>query len=166
MRAHEEVEKNIGHRLEELIQSLFVIRDSLELVRKGERHQLIPLYGQLRALLCDKSQTKNKPLLRSLAESVDVSLDVHCMPGVDDPRFPEELRESLVFHLSGFPVTLRRQLPAQITVALEDFIERDILHYKERRYSVRNIIDWFANQAGGAHFSLRAPRDFLALLHV
>ena len=72
--------KTIGDRVIELTKALQVIRDSLNLIRQGKTYQIIPLCGQLRALLTDKSQSKkNKPLLVDLAVLLQKRLSVFAM---------------------------------------------------------------------------------------
>lgn len=53
---YEPIPKFLGDRIQELLQALQVIRDSIEAVRQGKLHQIIPVYGQLRALLSEKSK--------------------------------------------------------------------------------------------------------------
>jgi hypothetical protein len=54
------VPKDLGYRVLELLGSLQVIQDSLQLVRAGRVHQLIPVYGQLRAILRERSRGSNR----------------------------------------------------------------------------------------------------------
>lgn len=138
-----------------------MIGDSLEAVRLGKLHQIIPLYGQLRALLSEKSKG-NRPLLLDIAKEIGFGLEVYCMADVGE--LPEELREGLLLHLSGFPVTLEQELPSQSLVSVEGFLNQEILAYKERPYLAKDIITFFANKAGGAHYSPDLPQDFAQLL--
>ena len=64
---YQPIPKPLGFRIQELMQSLQVIRDSLGAVRQGRLHQIIPVYGQLRALLSEKSKG-NHPLLLDIAK--------------------------------------------------------------------------------------------------
>ena len=142
--------------------------DSLEAVRQGRLYQLIPLYGQLRALLTEKSKG-NQPLLLTISEEIGMELNLYCMSDVEDKDLPSEFKQDLVLHLSGFPVAIEQELPGQHIIKLEDFLNREILffkgrEYREGKYSVEEIIRFFANRAGGAHFSPDLPKDFAQLL--
>jgi hypothetical protein len=165
---YQKIRKPLLYRIQELIQSLQVMSDSLEAVKQGRLYQLIPLYGQLRALLSEKSKD-NQPLLLTIAEEIGMQLNLYCMSDVNDKDFPSELIQNLVLHLSGFPVSIEQELPGQHIIKLEDFLNRKILffkgrEYREGKYSVEEIITFFANKAGGAHFSPDLPKDFAQLL--
>jgi len=155
------VAKPFGNRIQELIQSIQVIRDSLEAVRQGKLHQLIPVYGQLRALSSEKSKG-NHPLLLNIARELNLSLEFYCMPGAAD--LPAQLKKNLLLHVSGFPLTLEQELPAQTLITVEKFLNREIVVFKERPYLAKDIIAFFANKAGGAHYSPDLPQDFAQLL--
>ena len=163
-----DIPKPLTYRIQELIQSLQVVGDSVEAVQQRRLYQLIPLYGQLRALLCEKSKS-NQPLLLTIAREIGMQLSLYCMPDVNDKNVPLGFKEDLVLHLSGFPVSIEKELPGQHIVKLEDFLNRKILFFKGRehregKYSVGEIITFFANKAGGAHFSPDLPKDFAQLL--
>jgi len=168
MSKYQGIPKPLGYRIQELIQSLQVMSDSLEAVQQGRLYQLIPLYGQLRALLSEKSK-HNQPLLLTIAEEIGMQLNLYCMPDVDDKDFPSEFKQDLFLHLSGFPASIEQELPGQHIIKLEDFLNRKILffkgrEYREGKYSIKEIITFFANKAGGAHFSSDLPKDFAQLL--
>lgn len=162
-RPYREIGKPFATRTVELVRALQLIRDSLLHLRAGQVRHLASLSGQLRALLTDRS-AKTEPLLLSVAEALGKPLHIYCMPGVNDPNFPAELKNDLVLHVSGFPITFSRQYPAQIETSFPDMLDREIVFFKGNRYTARTIIDWYANKAGGAHYATRIPEDFAALL--
>lgn len=162
-RPYRELGKPFAVRTVELLQGLQLIADSLQKVREGEIRYLTVLSGQLRSLVAERSKGE-VPLLLDVAEKFGKDLTVHCMPGVDDPTFPEGLRKDLVLHVAGFPVTLERQFPAQREMRLPEFLDEDLILFRGANYSARNIIEWYANKAGGAHYSSRIPEDFAALI--
>jgi hypothetical protein len=163
MRRYRPVPKPLGDRVVELVQSLQVIRDSLDGVSKGRLHQFIPLYGQLRALLSEKSKG-NRPLLLDLAAEVGVNLELFCMPGIDAPGLPDSIKDKLILHLSGLPVSVEQEHPNQRAVGINEFLDLKLVLYHGRTYTPRDIIAWFANKAGGAHYSPDLPNDFSELL--
>jgi len=159
---YEPVPKPIGLRLQELAQGLQVIHDSLQAIKEGKLYQFVPLYGQLRALLSKRGQD---PLLLSLADEIGFELQVFRVPeasrelshvGIDN--------EDTTFSLEGFPVTREQEIDEQVSVPLSDFLEEDLIGYKERGYSPERIIRFFANKAGGAHYDTGFPEHFADML--
>jgi hypothetical protein len=157
------VAKSLAFRLLELVRALQVIADSLKSVQEGRVHHLASLSGQLRALLTERSK-QAEPLLLSVAKIFGDSLDIYCMPDVDDPTFPAELRKKTLLHVAGFPITTRQQFPAQRKLAFSSFLDQPIILYKGNKYTSRKLIEWYANWAGGAHYSRHFPEDFAELL--
>jgi len=157
---YNEIEKTLGWRISELIQSLLVLRDANCGCRNGMDHQLIPLSGQLRAILTDKTQ--KKPLFLDLSKLMEKELQIYVMPDTKESDIP--VKEGLILRISGFPVSLRKQLPYQQQMSIETFLDKKNALIKGKHWSVREIIDWFANKAGGAHFDPAMPLDFVQLL--
>jgi hypothetical protein len=157
------IPKPLGLRIQELLQSLQVVHDATAAARSGKLYHLLPLYGQMRTLLTERSKG-NQPLLLDLASIVGQELRLYTMHGADDPKFPEGLQQGLVLHLAGFPVSLRPELPAQIEMALADFVDQKIVLYKGVHYTARDIIELLANKAGGSHFPASYPEDFAELM--
>jgi hypothetical protein len=158
------IPKPLGLRIIELLHSLQVIRDSIEGVRQGKPYQFLPLYGQMRSLLTERSKG-NEPLLVDLARIIGHEMRLYMMPATDDPSIPEILKRSdLVLHLAGFPLALRSELPAHREVSLEDFLNAKILAYKGAEYTAREVIELLANTAGGAHFAPKLSQDFAELM--
>ena len=162
-RPYRELGKPFAVRTVELLQGLQLIADSLYRIREGEIRYLTVLSGQLRSLVAERSKGE-VPLLLHVAEKFGATLEIYCMPGIDDPGFPSELRKDLVLHVAGFPVTLQRQLEAQRKLRLQEFLDLKLIQFKGNVYSPRAIIEWYANKAGGSHYSSKIPEDFAALL--
>lgn len=159
MKEYREVKKPFSHRLLELSQSLSVIRDSLELLRKGKTHQIIPLAGQLRSLLVEKSK-RNKSLLLIVARELKEDLSIFVMRELDN-ELP-----GLVFSMSGFPVSLEKELPGQEKLTIEVFLDRSVITIGSNSYSMKDIIGFYANKAGGSHYAPDMPQDFVELLTI
>jgi hypothetical protein len=70
----------------------------------------------------------------------------------------------MVLHVSGFPMTPQRQFAAQHELTFPELLDREVIFYRGNTYNVRKIIEWYANWAGGAHYSRQLPEDFAALL--
>jgi len=147
----------------ELVRALQIIAYSFQAVRASRIHQLTPLSGQLRALLTERTRRAD-PLLFELANLLSQPLDVYVMPGTDDLALPDTLQQDAMLQLSGLPVTLKQELPAQRKMDLKSFLQHPILKYKGQHYTAKTVIEWFANWTGGAHYSRLIPADFLELL--
>ncbi len=92
---HQVISKPFGYRVQELIQSLLVVRDSLRGAREGQLRQLIPLYGQLRSLLTERAKG-TKPLLQEVAAVTGRSTDIYAMPDIDSSGLPAHLQKKLI----------------------------------------------------------------------
>lgn len=160
-RKHIQIEKPFADRMVELVRALQLIQDSLVHLRAGHVRHLVTLSGQLRALLVDRSA---KPLLLTVADILGKNLVVHCMPGVDKSSVPEHLKNGIVLHIAGFPITLHRQYPQQIELSFLGLLKQNILFYKGSLYTAETIIEWYANKAGGAHYATSIPADIMPFL--
>ncbi len=158
------IPKSLVRIIHELTQSLLVIRDSLLLVKQGNPHQIIPLFGQLRALLTDTSKIHhNKPLLFHISDILNFPLNFYFMPSDNDPP---PFKDSLLYYMSGFPLSLNKELIHQQYISLTDFLDVNIVEYKKNSYTPRDFINWFANKAGGAHYATDIPKVFAELLSI
>jgi hypothetical protein len=162
-RPYREIGKPFALRTLELLRALQLIRDAIGAIRGGRVYQLVSLSGQLRALLTERTR-KADPLLLEMAKALGRSLEIHCMPDVNDPAFPEDLRNGLLLHVSGFPITARRQYEAQVRLEYSQLLNHEIVLFRGKKYTIGDVIDWYANWAGGAHYSRNLPEDFAELL--
>jgi hypothetical protein len=160
---YQPIRKPLGLRVQELIDSLQVMRDSLDAIRQGKGYQLLPLSGQLRALLYAKRKT-NKPLLLDLADQLGRELQVYHMPGVEQPLPPE--LPTPVHRLAGFPFTLQQELPKQTACSLVELLDLKIVEHNGKSYTALDLIKFYANKAGGAHFAPAIESEYAELLSV
>ncbi len=147
--------------MDELLQSLQVIRDSLAGITTGRAHQVIPLSGQLRALLLEK-RADSHALLIHATKQLGLSPTVFRMDGVDVGLPPEV--PTPIFHLAGPPFSLRQEIPGQKEVALSALPAHDLIEFDGTRLSIKELIEFFANYSGGAHYSKRLPKPFARIL--
>lgn len=157
---HSELQKSFAVRLVELARGLQVVSDAVLALRAGRAHQVIPLSGQLRALLTDTTKHAG-PLLLDIAAHFGETIEVFLMPEVGD--LPQVLQRTVTMHIAGFPISLHRQLPSQRRVTIEEFLNHRLLRHGETSFSVRTVIDWYANRAGGAHYSRSLPAALATL---
>lgn len=162
-RPYQEVDKPFSVRILELVRSLQLIADAIRYVQEGKSHYLIPLSGQLRALLTERSRSTD-PLLLYVAGKLQQELHVYCTPDVNDPHFPQILREDVELVACGVLVTLEQQELTQVRMTFSEVLDRELIIFRGSRYTARTIIEWYANKAGGAHYASRLPEDFADLL--
>ena len=156
------IPKSIGLQLQELAHGLQVIRDSLQAIEQGQLYQFVPLYGQLRALL---TQKEDNPLLFTLADELEQNLQVFRAPSSRQKLEKLGLSdENISFLLEGFPVTLEQKTDEQVAVSLREFLESDIITYKEKGYSLDWVIRRLANKAGGAHYDTEFRKHLAEML--
>jgi hypothetical protein len=162
-RVRNEVKKSVADRMIELINALQLIYDSLKQIRQGRMRYLIPLSGQLRSVISEKSGNAD-PLLFHVAKLLEQDLHMYCMPDVLDDSFPEDLREGMLLHVSGLPITSERQFAAQMELTFDQILDREFIMFENKNYTPRAVIKLYANKAGGAHYPPSLPRDFASLL--
>ncbi len=140
-----------------------MIRDSLDAVRSGKDYQIIPLSGQLRALLTDRTRHA-KPLLIDLAKEFDRPLNVYSTTGVDDAPINPKIANNVLLRFTGIYFSVTRELPEQFAITIEDALKRNVVNYQGSRHTLQEVIDFFANRAGGAHYSKIFPKEIGELL--
>jgi hypothetical protein len=153
--------KSVSDRMKELMRALMVLRDAVQLVERGERHHMLPVFGLLRSLLAEKSRS-NKPLLLDLASLLGKELYLYAFPGTDKDQFPT-LSAPPVLRVGGLPVSLFQTNPHQLRLSVDEFLTQRMLVYNDRHYTRAEVIKMFAEKAGGAHFPERVPADFSAI---
>lgn len=159
----EHVEVPLWRRVDHLLQSLLLLRDGVRMAREGHVHHIATLSGQLRALLTDRSKGA-KGLLFEIAPLLGWDLTIYAMRGAaDDPRFPAELRADLVF-ASTSAFSLHRQFPGQEAIALDAALDFTVITAGDIAVRMRDVINWYADKAGGAHYARRVERRVAVLL--
>jgi hypothetical protein len=155
-----QVEKPLGFLILELLQSLQVMRDSIGIVRHGGLHQVIPLSGQLRAVLLE-SRRDAHALLLEVAARLNASPTIFVMHGTDDPLPPSVPEPEFIF--SGFPMSVEREISTQTEIPLGGLPAHKVLFYEGKHYSFKEVVEFYANRSGGAHYSKSLPETFARL---
>lgn len=165
------VKKTQGERELELLDSLKIIRDALNGIKEGKQHLFIPLCGQLRALLYDgrikpdgsKNKNGNVPLLISIAEKIGYDTKVYSYPDVDKSEFP--FSESLESFYIRPELSLYRKNPMQKEFSIKDWLNIKILESirRKKEYTIIEVIKFYADKAGGAHYDPKISEDFAEL---
>ncbi len=127
-------------------------------MRAGKDYQIVPLSGQLRALLTDRTRHA-KPLLLDLAKQFDHSLSVYATTDVDNAPITPKIADDVLLRFTGIYFSLTRELPEQFQITIEQALERNVVNYQGSRHTLEEVIEFFANRAGGAHYSKIFPRE-------
>jgi hypothetical protein len=149
------IQKPLGRRVVELLQSLQIVRDCLGAVREGRDYQLVPLFGQMRALLAEKS-ADSAPLLVDLATILNQELRLYAFPGVDADGFPR-LEVDVALRVGGLPVSYHRIELSQRHLTLDEFLSQKIVEMRGRTFTRAEVIKMLAEKAGGAHYAKKVP---------
>ncbi len=157
------VQKTTLQRLTELLNAVQVIRDSLEAMRAGKDYQIIPLSGQLRALLTDRTRHA-KPLLLDLAKQFDRPLSVYSTTDVDNAPVNPKIANDVLLRFTGIYFSLTRELPEQFSITIEAALKRNVVNFQGSRHTLEEVVEFFANRAGGAHYSKISPKEIGELL--
>lgn len=147
------VYKPLGMRISELTQSLLVMRDCISLVRQGKLHHFLPLYGQLRLLLTEKS-SNNEPLLLVVSRGLGITLTVGFTSLSNQDTLEGTIAIWVPLDLNIEPTILDNLL------TIDEFLDSPALYFDGKLYSSRELIRSFAVNQGGAHFLASTPSDF------
>ena len=144
-------------RINELTQSLLVVRDCMDLVGVGKLHHFLPLYGQLRLLLTEKSSS-NEPLLLAVSKGLRMSLKVGFTP-IDHQDMPENTV------IVWAPLNLKIDLHTlDNLLTIDEFLDSPAAYFDGKIYTPRELIRSFAVNQGGAHFSVSMPSNFASMV--
>ena len=125
--------------------------DNGEISMKGNYYQISVIYGQLRSLLTENSK-KLTPLLFEVAKSLNSELEIFHIPDTFEKELPH-LTEGMIFRMFSTSPSIDKLLPRHNRIKMSDYLKIDLLTYKERKFTVKKIIEELANKYGGAHYS-------------
>jgi len=148
-------------RLSELACSLQIINDSYQLIEKGKSYQFIPIYGQLRSILTEKSKNQ-KPLLFEIADLFHEKLDLFYVPFED---LPDNLPKA-DFHFISPEISCEKIDKNQIPISLKNFLTEEIILLNSRKYKVDYVINALANKFGGSHYASKIEKEIAQLFYL
>lgn len=154
------LEKPLVIRLPELAQSLQIINDSYDLISNGKEYQFIPIYGQLRSLLTEKSKNQT-PLLFELADKFNEKLELFYIPFED---LPEDLPK-VDYHYMSPEISCEKKEKNQIIIEFKDFLMCDIILLNSRKYKINFVINALANKFGGSHYASKIEQEIAELFY-
>ena len=157
------VPKTQQQRLEELRQALVVIQQGLRVTAETkELAHLLPIVGQLRALLVSGGQT---PLLLDLAGQMDLPLEFYSIPldFLDNEEMAQILGPTRI-QWSGDSIRARPQGPPfHQKVTMAQWLSSTQLVVKGMKVSGETLLKLVANKLGGAHYDLGLPPELASI---
>lgn len=154
------IKKPLILRLSELACSLQIINDCYTLIDNGKLYQFIPVYGQLRSILTEKSK-KQRPLLFEIAELFKEELKLYYKPYEE---LPDYLADS-VFHFLSPEISLEKEDSKQIPICLEEFLSKEVLLLNSKLYNMEFVINALANKFGGSHYASKVEKEAAQLFY-
>ena len=161
------INKSNIEKLIEFFNAVRIIYDARGLINSGKYYQIATLYGQLRALLTDKTKEKKKepkPLF-DIASILGKELNIYYMPNTIEQDLPF-IQEGMLLHVHSLPISLEKQLPNQVQILLEEYLETNIITFKGKNYKTSEIINSLSNKFGGSHYDTKVPRDLVELASI
>ncbi len=158
-----EIEKTNLEKIIEFFHAIRIVGDARKLISEGRYYHITSIYGQLRALLTDKTKEHRKepkPIFE-IASLLGEDLNIYYLPDTLEQKLPEQ--ERLVLYVSSLPISLKKQTPNQKQISLEDYLNLDIVRYKDKRLKAGDIVNAMSNKYGGAHYDSKVP-EYLAQL--
>ncbi|WPP51380.1 hypothetical protein [Catalinimonas niigatensis] len=160
-----EQNKNISKssiaRLIEFFHAIRIVFDSKQLINKGKYYQVTTIYGQLRALLTDKTKERNKekrPLFE-IASLLGEEIKIFYTPSTIEEDMPN-FAENIVLHVSSLPISIKKQSSKQVEIKLEEYLNVEIVKYKGKSLKTSEIINALSDKYGGSHYDTKVP-DYL-----
>lgn len=140
------IHKDTLTRFSELFQATLLLYDFLIKLKEGNIFYVHPLYGQLRAILTDKS--RGAPLLFDLAKKLNFELSVFVIPPSSDDD------DGLVLSYSNLSLSITKDTLSHKRISLQEFIDKlTFLKIDKTKFTNEKFIEFIANNLGGAHYS-------------
>ncbi len=140
----------------DLFHSLRIVKDSLEMMKKGHFYQLSIIYTQLRVLLTDKSSKGVSPLLPLISDYFNGDLDFYYRKTVP-------ISESAHFEYMNHELSLKKISDNHTNIHINDYLNETAIIVEGRQIKVKELIGHLANSYGGAHYSSKFPEYLLKL---
>lgn len=140
----------------DLFHSLRIVKDSLEMMKKGHFYQLSIIYTQLRILLTDKSSKGVTPLLALVSDYFNGDLNFYYKKTVP-------ILEGVDFEYMNHELSLEKKSDKHIKGHINDYLNETALIVEGHQIKVKELIGHLANSYGGAHYSSKFPEYLLKL---
>jgi len=155
------VKKSNLDKFKEFFHAVRIIFDSTKLINEGKYYQITVLYGQLRALLTDKTKERSKELkpLFEIANLLGEDIKIFYMPA----NLPPSLKEGVFLEVSSLPLSLKKLLSNQEEITLSDYLNVEVVEYKGYKLKAHEIINALSDKYGGSHYDTKVPLYLMEL---
>ena len=158
-----DIPKTPKQRLEELRQALVVIEHGIqETAATQELAHLLPVVGQLRALLVSSGQT---PLLLDLARQMDFPLDFYSIPldFLDNEEMAKILGPTRIQWSGDSIRSTPEGPPFHQKVTMAHWLSSTQLVVRGTKVSGEQLLKLVANKLGGAHYDPELPPELASI---
>ncbi|MBT3209353.1 MAG: hypothetical protein HN704_12865 [Bacteroidetes bacterium] len=142
--------KGLLTRFVELYTSINILKDLIKQIDNGKSYLIIPIIGQLRSLLCEKS-SKSKSLLIDIAEILDYQTEFYF---IEQNIITIDSAKGLVFGVTPPILSVEKQDFNQKKTNLDEYLKKELIQIETKYYSIEDLIKLFSNKLGGSHYSL------------
>lgn len=139
--------KSTGVRYTELLNSMFIVKDCLELIKSGKDYHISTISVQLRGTFLD-SEGDNEPLFFEVMKNLGLVPNLYIIP---EERFQKISEGSLFYFHIHYP-TLSPTGENTKMIRLKDWFELPILKKDKREVSAKQLIKIISDRFGGAHY--------------
>jgi hypothetical protein len=155
------MKKSTGRQYIELFYSLQIINDSLSLISLGKKYHVIPIAGQLRAILIKDKQTP-VPLYYAIQKILEVKQCIYLS------TIPEKIKISkdCECYFNVMNVSLERDKLHYQKEDIGKWLQYCIVETPQKSFTIEEVIKIVANKNGGAHYNEEISNDAVLLYTV
>ena len=152
------MKKSTGRQYIELFYSLQIINDSLSLISLGKKYHVIPIAGQLRAILIKDKQTP-VPLYYAIQKILEVKQYIYLS------TIPEKIKISkdCECYFNVMNVSLERDKLHYQKEDIGKWLQYCIVETPQKSFTIEEVIKIVANKNGGAHYNEEISNDAVLL---
>ena len=153
------MKKSTGRQYIELFYSLQIINDSLSLISLGKKYHVIPIAGQLRAILIKDKQTP-VPLYYAIQKILEVKQYIYLS------TIPEKIKISkdCECYFNVMNVSLERDKLHYQKEDIGKWLQYCIVETPQKSFTIEEVIKIVANKNGGAHYNEEISNDAVLFL--
>ncbi|KAA5548416.1 hypothetical protein [Adhaeribacter rhizoryzae] len=161
------IKKSNLDKFKEFFHAIRIIYDARKLINEGKYYHITTIYGQLRALITDKTKERSKELkpLFEIASLLGEELKIYYMPNTINEDLPPSLTEGIMLHVSSLPISIEKQLSKQEEILLEDYLNIEIINFKGRSIKAFELINALSDKYGGSHYDTKVPDYLMELFY-
>ncbi len=145
----------------ELLKSIYIIEDAVNLVKKGKLYFDAVVDGQLRSLLCDRNKN-SKALLFFLAEKINFNIDIFSSVIYED----KNLNKDCLYGFYPGIISVEKKESIQEKINFAKYLSLKKFIFKGYGISSCELIELMSNNYGGSHYSRKIEKINAELLQL